>query len=430
MLLLIYLAFLFIIFVSCKFYSPSILLICIYLISLIAGYIIGQNYAIDSLYKSFNLLFVAGILTVMIVPWNLYNQKVSISEPDPKLLRFYTIILFIINGIAFLVFMTVFSVVHPEITDYENFKNNGLAADIIKDLNINYILIIFSMYFHVTGYFLVPIHFYYLIKGKYILSIISFMLSLNIAFFGLTVFSRSSIIEYSILYIFYFSLFWKDIKIRLRYLANNRVIISVLIAVTFGFIYLFGFFLKITENRFENLYVKSDSVIDNPAVYYLLDYASQWFKNSNEVMSAYSFETLNGELSFPLLYVIGNRFQLIHYPEGTIDDKLYALWGDHYNTFNGLFANLLYDFGYLGTILFSILYSFLLMILRPINGKLTFSSTIILGVIFIIPGMGIFNHQMRLVVYNALLVYSTIILTFSLIFGHESRLQIKRQAFK
>ena len=126
-------------------------------------------------------------------------------------------------------------------------------------------------------------------------------------------------------------------------------------------------------------------------------------------MSTYSFETLNGELSFPLLYVIANKLQLFPYPEGTFETNLYTFWGDYYNKFNGLVANLLFDFGYLGTIFFAFSYFFLLRLFKPVRGKMSFNSLLVLGVFFILPAMGIFNYHMRLVVYNALIVYSIIV---------------------
>jgi hypothetical protein len=409
MLLLIYFIILFLIFIFRKNYSPSLLLISIYLISLTCGLLVSQNYDINSFFKAFNCLFLAGILTVLILPWNKFNYKISISEPNPKVLRRWTLILLFINGIAFFQ-------VHTEVTDFENFKNNGVAIDVIRDLNINSLLILFSMYFHTTAYFLIPIHFYYLIKNNYFLSTLCFLFSLNIAFFGLTVFSRSGMVEYLFLYVFYFPFFYNGIKDKIKSLLNNKFFIVLILAVTAGFGYLIMFFYAITENRFENADSKSDSFIENPQIYSLFDYASQWFNNSNEVMSTYSFDTLNGELSFPLLFAIANKLQIIYYPEGTIETKLYSLWGDHFNSFNGLIANLLFDLGYLGTILFALLYLLVLRIFIPVRGKIKFNALLILGVIFIIPAMGIFNYQMRSLVYNALTIYSVMICSFAFIF--------------
>lgn len=385
--------------------SPSLFLISIYLISLFCGYLIGQNYAINSFSKVLNLLFLICILTLFILPWNKFRYKISISEPNPKILRFYTTFLFIVNGLSLCVIIIIFYSVHPQVTDYESFKNDGIAYNVIKNLSINRFFL-FSQYFHVTAYFLVPIHFYYFIKEKYLLSLISFLFSLNIALFGLTVFSRSGIIEYLILYIFYFQFFYIAIKKKMKYLFKNKIILIFSFAVATGFGYLVVFFYQITENRFKDATIKFDTFIENPGIFYLFDYASQWFKNSNEVMSLYRFETLNGELSFPLLYVTARKLQLIHYPVGTLGDTLKSVWGEYHHTFNGLIANLVFDLGYLGTTLFAIIYFIVVFRLKPVRGRITFNSFLVLGVIFIIPAMGIFNSHLRLIFYNALIIYT------------------------
>lgn len=409
MLLLLYLITIFLFLRLCKISSPSLLLIFIYVTSLACGLFVGQNYEINSLFKVCNFLFLLAILTILILSWNKFSYKIPISEPNPKVLRIYTIILFIVNGIVFFVIMVIFYQVHPEVTNYENFKNSEVAKDVIKNSNIPYLLLLFSGYFYPTAYFLIPIHFYYLVKNKYFLSTLSFLFSLNIALRGLTVFSRSGIIEYLFLYVFYFFFFYDGIKGIIKNFFKNKVFLIIFSAVTTGFGYLVLFFYQITENRFKDLQIDSNTFIENPTVFFLFDYASMWFKNSNEVMSLYQFETLNGELSFPLLYIIANKLQLIHYPAGTLEDKLLIVWGDNSNVFNGLIANLLFDLGYFGTFFFAITYFIGLRLFRPIRGKMSFNSLLILGIFFILPAMGIFNSHMRLYAYNALIVYTLIV---------------------
>ncbi len=409
MLLLIYFITLFLVLRLYKISSPSLLLISIYVLSLTCGLVIGQNYEINSLFKAFNFLFLVVILTILILPWNKFNYKIPISEPNPRVLRIYTIILFCVNGIIFFVIMAIFYQVHPEVTDIENFKNSGVAKDVIMNLNIPYPLLLFSWYFYPTAYFLIPIHFYYLIKNKFFLSSLSFLFSLNIALLALTVFSRSGIVEYLFLYGFYFFFFYHGIKGKIKDLFKNKIFISFVIAVTVGFGCLTVYFYEITENRFKNLPIKSDTFIENPAIFYLFDYASMWFKNSNEVMSLYQFNILKGELSFPLLYVIANKLQLIHYPAGTLEDKLYSIWGDNSITFNGLIANLIFDFGYLGSTLFALTYFFIIRSIKLKKDQMSFNTLLVLGVFFILPAMGIFNSHMKLVAYNALIVYTIIV---------------------
>ncbi|RXF69119.1 hypothetical protein [Arcticibacter tournemirensis] len=161
--------------------------------------------------------------------------------------------------------------------------------------------------------------------------------------------------------------------------------------------------------------MNSSSFIKNPEMYSLFDYASQWYMNCNHVMSTYKFETLNGQLSFPLLFEVLKKAHLISYSSNEIEALLYNLWGENFDKFNGLVANLLFDFGYLGTFIVTALYVYLVWILRPVRNRLSFSKLLVLGGLFLLPAMGIFNSQMKTIAYNALIIYSAIVYMYMVI---------------
>jgi len=288
------------------------------------------------------------------------------------------------------------------VSDYSSFRNvQGVSADFFKTLPINYYLLLLATYLNYTAFFMLPLHFYYLVKRKYFYSILSLIFSLNIILEGIAIFSRSAMVLYLMLYLLYFIIFYTKIDIKRR----SYILISALIILFFAG----DVFARITTNRFDDYTVETQFFVDNPQLYSVFDYIGQWYQNCNKVMSRYSFTTLNGELSFPFILVIANNLHLINYEPSMIESTLYAIWGDNFDKFNGIISNLLFDFGYIGTTMFTLLYYFVLRKLWPVQGAISFNKLLMLGTLFALPAMGIFNFYMKLANYNVLIVYSIIV---------------------
>jgi hypothetical protein len=138
----------------------------------------------------------------------------------------------------------------------------------------------------------------------------------------------------------------------------------------------------------------------------MFDYVSQWYPNSNEVMAMYRFETLNGALSFPLVTTIANRLGLIAYPADAIVEALRNVWGSQYDRFVGLVANLLFDFGYVGTTFLGLTYAWLVRSLQPARSGLSFGAFLVLGPMFALPAAGFTSSLMNTVGFNLVVLYS------------------------
>lgn len=409
MLLLIYFTILFLFFLSRKNSTPSLLLISIYLFSLSCGLIMGFNYEIDSLIKLFNLFFLIVILSLFILPWHKIYFSSSISVFKEKRFHTLTIYLFVINGIAFFVLLIACYYAFTTITDYSSFKNSSDNTGFYREIPLNHTLHLLAIYLNPTSYFLIPIHFYYLVKKKYLFAFISLILSFNSILDGIAVFSRSSFVLYFFIYFFNLSFFLRKMDIRIQKIVKLSTFAVLGIAISF--------FLIISNNRFAGYLTYgnaqySDSKIQNPVVYSLLDYLSQWYKNSNEVMSRYKFETLNGELTLQPVIQMANTIGIISYSSGAIDKYIKSNWGETWDRFVGLTAYLLIDFGYLGTFLFALLYSCLLKKLTPKNGKILMHKYLMLGTIFILPAMGIFSSMFNSISYHLLILYSIFVYLF------------------
>ena len=183
------------------------------------------------------------------------------------------------------------------------------------------------------------------------LSVFFLLLSLNVPLAGLHGLSRSGIVQFILMYAFFYLYSYPAISGRVR-LKINFFVFLILSSVLLAFYY-------ITNARFSGSYSKSDvdeSVIENRAIYSIFDYFSQWSVNGITVMGNFSLEKIwYGKSSRTFLDEVLARsgMDMVSYVELrklTLDDNA--------SSFNGLVATLLYDFGYAGAIAFSLLFYF------------------------------------------------------------------------
>jgi len=126
-------------------------------------------------------------------------------------------------------------------------------------------------------------------------------------------------------------------------------------------------------------------------------------------MARYEFHTLGGRLSSPLVLTVADKLGLIDYPPNAIVEALMTMWADHYDRFAGLIANLLFDLGYVGTMLFVLFYAWLVNALSPPRRKpLSFASLMVLGPIFVLPALGFTSSMLKSLGYNLLILYSAL----------------------
>ena len=386
--------------------SPGLLLLVIYLISLIGGILLGFDFEVKNGFDFFNLIYQIIILSLFILPWLNVNYSLKITQVNEYRVKKLAYAIILINVISFVIFAIATYYAFTTVTEYSSFKNDGSNDYFYKSLPINGTLYLLALYLNATSIFLIPLHLYFLSHRKLFLSMLSLVLSFNVILEGLSNFSRSSFVLYIIVYIFCLPFFYPKFDV-----STKR---KIKIIGSFFSILILVFFILISINRFTDYFMYGDAqynntVIKNPIVYSMIDYLSQWYMNSGIVMSKYNFETFNGELSSPFIITLANKFGLIDYNPNTIIDKLIAAWGSKYDKFNGLVPNLLFDFGYICTLLFSIMYFIAIKILTKRKNTVELSKLFLLVTMFILPSMGIFNSQLKSTNYNLLILYSIFI---------------------
>ena len=155
------------------------------------------------------------------------------------------------------------------------------------------------------------------------------------------------------------------------------------------------YFVNISIRRFttDNLYtetIPSNSLIQEPVFYSYFDYLSQWYYNNMYVLNSYNFKTFNGQISFQsILYLLG-RYSIINYDPSTYISLRQQLWPLHWYTFNGFVAYIVYDLGYILSIVFSLIYCLIILKLRPKNNQITILNLFLIVLLIQLPLLAIF----------------------------------------
>lgn len=164
-------------------------------------------------------------------------------------------------------------------------------------------------------------------------------------------------------------------------------------------------FIAITLSRFtdDNLYaetIPSESFIQDPSLYSVFDYLSQWFFHNMYVLDNYKFETFNGQLSFQSLLELAGNYGIVDYNKDEFMKLRRLLWPEHYYKFTGYVAYMVYDFGYILATLFSALYYFLISRKCKVNnGVISLHKLFVIVLLIQIPLFSIFYSSASTVIF-------------------------------
>lgn len=391
-LLFIYFLFLFLIFLKKK--SLALILVALQVISLAGTFFIGRTVDISSMEDLSRIFINIFLLSLIILPWKNYYGLKEILPINDLRLKVITRILIYINIFVFIVFLTATIILMTQVTDINEFKYaEGVSTEFYYNkLPIPIVFFNLSILLYYFSYFMLPLHFYYLHKNKYWLSLLCFILSLNIILYGLTFFSRAVVVQFFLLYGALLYLLYGTLKVNVQKIIKFSIIILGSISVIY--------FIDVSQRRFEEDRVQAklysytipvDAVVQDPLLFSYLDYSSQGFINGFEVLELYEGKGFDGALT---LQSITSFFKS---PMDNYEATKYRqqLWPKHYSySFNGFTAYAVYDYGIIGSIFFCLIYFFIIRKLRPISGNINLKNLFLLTLLIQIPLMSIFYNQL------------------------------------
>ena len=343
-------------FIKYKGFTPLSILLILVIFSNISCLIIFPEFQIETLEDLQITLYTFIILSGMLLPFYLFNGiKSVIAIPLNKLNRltrfvyFFGSIGFILTLVTALVSIFLFRSISVNISEY---KNGEVGQELLENILPESIFTImgFTMAF---SFIALALHFYFLSQNQLKKSFFPFIISLTIPLKSLQEFSRGGLVMFIGLYVMTYLLLRNAIpKKILKQFKNKLRIISILVL---------SVFLFITLNRFQEKSYNDNEM--NPALVSIFEYAGQWNKNSLQVLKNYDDSKNMSGSRFKYLprridRFLGNKV----IDQGDIDKNTF---GNLASAFRGLVSNLVYDLGYLGTLVFVIFFIFLCRIAKP-----------------------------------------------------------------
>jgi len=381
-------------FLLCKKRNVAFYLSIFIGVSFVLAFISPLSQAVESLGDFLNLMFIASLLLSMVHAFRPYHGRfVNFPSKEPDF--FWPFVCFLIFSLLGVLVLNVF-IVYKSFTyiiiqgsDITEFKNQGLAYELIRQW-VNPKLVTVANLFSPLGYVAIGLHFYFLLKNKLFFSFVFFILALNLPLSSLHGLSRAGLVHFILIYTFMFLYIQSSLNVPLRSFFRK-------LGLTFWLLFLVAF-LFITYSRFgDGSYHSRYSGLGsfwehNTVILSLLDYGSQWITNALVVLELYTPDKIwFGKSSFKV-FEIGAGILGVDY-QNYADIRQLTL-GENASKFLGLVAVLIYDFGYIFTVLIFFLFYFLVRYFAPEMNVINKRSLIYFPILIAVPVMFFTNNYL------------------------------------
>jgi oligosaccharide repeat unit polymerase len=372
-----------------------LLLILIQIVSYFTQFLVGRYTEDYNLYTFLNIFFVNLNLFLIIAPWRYSRFSFSTVSNNKEFLILKSI-LYKVLTLNLLLNLIILVIILTYIPDIASFKTEQSFRNLYEQ--IPYFSNIFR-YAYVSqnlGYLAVPIFFYHLSRSEKAESLKALILSCSSLVSGFAFYSRAQIFTFVLVFVIYWFLVKKTVPTSLQIITTKVLKYTAIIIATL--------FIIITIVRFAAMDYYSDripesSIIKNPIIYSLFDYASQGYPNGIKQLQDYSLnKNLNGEQFFRDFYQIFNFFGIMDWDADESQEKINKAYDYDGGAFNGYTCLLVFNFGYIITFFISLTYY--LVVYFKLKGRTTVSieSLFVLILLLITPVISIFYSAYSLMI--------------------------------
>lgn len=384
-----------------------LLLVLILVASLGMAPFVAHNVQFSSLLTLFNLIFVSINLYLIISPWRFANFN-SIQVNSRQLLRF-TKILSIILICTLVINLVVFAIVLIFIPDISQFKNEKAFQTLYESIPYFSIVFRYTATSQYLGYLAIPISSYYLYIKDNKKALKFFLLSLSSVTSALALYSRAGILTFVLtcvgFYLLTFSLYPDNIQKKLFKYVKRAVIVIACIFITITIVRFSA--MSYYEDR-----IPQESLIKDPVVYNIFDYASQGFPNGiNQLELHDSKDVMYGESTLYNINQILSYFGIINWSSERATAIFQKTWNkqgldteNDSGAFHGYTCTLIKDFGYSITLIINFLY-FLYVTRKCTSKHINLDSMFLLVFLFIQPCVAIFYASYGELIFPLLVYY-------------------------
>ncbi len=362
------------------------ILMGILLFSSVAAYFVGRQHSFD--FTTLLLVaYTAVLLWILFRGFRSYSNLTTCSYSGINKSRLDTVekVTTVFGVIVLIVYVYILTQIFSQLLlgaiTVQEHKNEGGAAA-VWDAMVPHIFITLGNFIAPLGYFFLSLHFYYLVKRDIKKAIKFFILSLCLVLNGLIALSRSVSVQYVILYatILFCVLPLLTTKLKKRVFVIALVLLGLIV---------FGLGV-ISNTRFSDYYTREftekKAILDEtkqPTLFSVLDYFAQWEEDGLIIMKRHKPEYNSWGLynCSGLAVQIQQKLYGAEKVNNERNKKYDAILKEQRSCFHGLISRLVYDFGFIGTILFILLYSQIIYKLGPRKGVLSFKSLMSLTIV-------------------------------------------------
>lgn len=334
----------------------------------------------------YNVLFMIIVTLPIILPYKNYSDITAIKKIPSKKFNKLSTVLFIIGGFSFVFLLATALVVNILVSDINAFRQEeGMSVDFyykILPFNVKFFILAYSIYYF--SYFFIPLHFYCHYVGDKKRAKIYLILSTNLILYGLTFFSRWTIVLFILLYVAHWVCYRNLIP------DNERKKEIKLFGIAGGA--LVAFFLVITFSRFgdatayEREEMNQESIVKNTSLYSMFDYLGKSNSRSIYYLNDYKGKTFGGR---DLMSETQNFFSIFRIVQPSqISDYKDKIWTEFRGTFRSYSCYLIFDVGYFLALVLSLI--IIAILKRKQSQVISFDKYIVSSLFMMVPICSIF----------------------------------------
>lgn len=325
-------------------------------------FLVGNTIRFDTMLTLFNVIFVNTNLFLIIYAWS-YGKVSKIVIKNFSFLSYYEKNLNRILVLLLVASIIVFVIVRMYLPDIAELKLEGGYKDLYETVPFFGILFRFISVVQALGYLSLPFVFLHLQNHENKKALKSLILSASSLVAGLAMYSRASILNYTL--IMFCSLYYLkgmiDSNLFLKFEKYIKYGICIL-----GCVLIFGTISRFSSSKMDYYgdRIPQNSYIKDPILFSLVDYASQGYINGINQLERYNSEyNLKGEQALYNLYQLLSFFHIMNWDSDTYEDKAYKAYnlsgiGDYNGkaAFHGYTCRMVNNFGYLLTLLVDLIF--------------------------------------------------------------------------
>jgi oligosaccharide repeat unit polymerase len=332
-----------------------IILILLVFITFSSQFLVGRYFEYKSYKTIFNVCFICLNIFLIIKPWS-HANILRIENFKMNYFNYFKNILYKILFINLFLNFLILILVLIYLPNIAAFKAESAYLNLYDQ--IPYFANIFR-YAYTTqsmGYLAIPIFYYHLKTFKKKEALYAFILSSSSLLSGFAFYSRAQIFTYTLIFIIYFFLIKKTLPIFIQVNVSKYIRYT---SVCIVFLFLFITYIRFSAMDYYGDRIPQSSIIKDPIIYSLFDYASQSYSNGLYQLERYTNDkSLNGEQFLRDAYQILNFFGLVNWDVKESQELIDIAYDYDGGAFNGYTAPLVFNFGYFSTFLISLTYFF------------------------------------------------------------------------